>query len=57
MIQTGMLAELRKVSFEVFEEQAADDPMSAKVWASMKSYMDQVRPWTAIGSQYFVNHR
>ena len=52
-----VLAELRKVSFEVFEEQAADDPMSAKVWASMKSYMDQVRPWTAIGSQYFVNHR
>ena len=52
-----VLTELRKVSFEVFEEQAADDPMSAKVWASMKSYMDQVRPWTAIGSQYFVNHR
>jgi TRAP-type mannitol/chloroaromatic compound transport system substrate-binding protein len=53
----AVLAELKRVSMEVIEEQAAADPMSGKVWESMKAYMDQVKPWTAIGSQYFVNHR
>jgi TRAP-type mannitol/chloroaromatic compound transport system substrate-binding protein len=52
-----VLAELKRASLEVIEEQAAADEMSGKVWMSMKSYMDQVRPWTEIGSQYFVNHR
>ena len=52
-----VLAELKQASLAVIEEQAAADALSGKVWASMKSYMDQVRPWTAIGSQYFVNHR
>jgi TRAP-type mannitol/chloroaromatic compound transport system substrate-binding protein len=52
-----VLAELREASFAVLEEQAADDEMSGKVWASMKAYMEQVRPWTEVGSQYFVNRR
>jgi TRAP-type mannitol/chloroaromatic compound transport system substrate-binding protein len=52
-----VLAEFKKASLEVLEEQAAADPMSARAWASMNAYMDQVRPWTAIGSQYFINHR
>ena len=52
-----VLAELKRVSFEVIEEQAAADPMSGKVWTSMKSFIEQVRPWTEIGSQYFVNRR
>ena len=52
-----VLAELKQASLAVLEEQAAADEMSGKAWASMKAYMDQVRPWTAIGSQYFVNHR
>jgi TRAP-type mannitol/chloroaromatic compound transport system substrate-binding protein len=52
-----VLAELRQASIEVVEEQAATDEMSGKVWASMKSFMEQVKPWTEIGSQYFVNRR
>jgi len=31
--------------------------MSGKVWASLKTYLDKVRASTAVGSQYFVNHR
>jgi len=52
-----VLAELKRASLEVLEKQAAADDMSGKAWASMKSYMDQVRPWTEIGTQYFLNHR
>ena len=52
-----VLVELKRVSFEVIEEQAAMDEMSGKVWTSMKSFIEQVRPWTEIGSQYFVNRR
>ena len=52
-----VLAELKRASLEVIEQQAAEDEMSARVWASMKAYMEQVRPWTEIGSQYFVNRR
>jgi len=52
-----VLAELKQASLAVIEEQAASDALAGKVWASMKSYMEQVRQWTAIGSQYFVNHR
>ena len=52
-----VLAELKRVSFEVFEEQAANDEMSAKVWTSLKAFMEQVKPSTKIGSQHFVNRR
>jgi TRAP-type mannitol/chloroaromatic compound transport system substrate-binding protein len=52
-----VLAELKRVTLEVLEEQAAEDEMSGKAWASLKSFMEQVRPWTEIGSQYYVNRR
>ncbi len=52
-----VLAELKKASIEVIEEQAASDEMSGKVWASLTSFMEQVKPWTEVGSQYFVNRR
>ena len=52
-----VLTELRSASLDVLDEQAAADEMSGKVWASMKAYMEQVRPWTEIGSQYFVDRR
>ena len=52
-----VLAELKGASLAVLEDQAAADEMSGKVWTSMKAYMEQVRPWTEIGSQYFVNRR
>jgi hypothetical protein len=31
--------------------------MSAKVWASLKDYLGKVSAWTAVGSQYLVDHR
>jgi len=52
-----VLAELRKAAFEIIEEQAAEDKMSGKVWASLKSFMERVIPWTEVSSQYFVNRR
>jgi TRAP-type mannitol/chloroaromatic compound transport system substrate-binding protein len=52
-----VLAELKRVSFELLEELAASDEMSGKVWASYKAYLKQVSAWTAIGSQYFVDRR
>jgi TRAP-type mannitol/chloroaromatic compound transport system substrate-binding protein len=52
-----VLAELKRASMEILAEQAAADPMSAKVWASQKSYLETVRAWTAVGSQSLVEHR
>jgi TRAP-type mannitol/chloroaromatic compound transport system substrate-binding protein len=52
-----VLAELKKASFELLEELAASDELSGRVWASFKTYFDQVSAWTAISSQYFVNRR
>jgi TRAP-type mannitol/chloroaromatic compound transport system substrate-binding protein len=52
-----VLAEFKRVTFEVLEEVAADDEMAGKIWASLKAYLGTVRHWTEIGSQYFVNHR
>jgi TRAP-type mannitol/chloroaromatic compound transport system substrate-binding protein len=52
-----VLAELKRASFEVLEAQAARDEMSGRVWASMKAFTEQVRPWTEIGTQYFLNRR
>jgi len=52
-----VLAEFKRVSFEVLEEVAAEDEMAGKIWASLKAYQVTVRQWTEIGSQYFVNHR
>jgi TRAP-type mannitol/chloroaromatic compound transport system substrate-binding protein len=52
-----VLAELKRASLEVIEELAASDEMSAKAWASLSNYMEQVKPSTAIGAQYFMNRR
>ena len=52
-----VLAELKRASLEMIEEQVAADEMSAKVWASLNDYMAKVKPATAVGSQFFVNSR
>ena len=52
-----VLAELKRISVEVLEELAAADEMSGKIWASFKAYLEQVRSWTEVGSQYFLNRR
>jgi TRAP-type mannitol/chloroaromatic compound transport system substrate-binding protein len=52
-----VLAELKQATIEVVEAQAASDEMSAKVWASLKSYLEMVKQSTAVGSQALVNIR
>ena len=52
-----VLAELKRVTLEILDEQAAADPLSARVWASQKAFLEQVREWTLIGSQSLVQHR
>jgi TRAP-type mannitol/chloroaromatic compound transport system substrate-binding protein len=52
-----VLAELRRATLELLEEQAAADPLSGKVWASQKAFLEAVRPWTQIGAQSLVQHR
>ena len=52
-----VLAALRGATLEILEEQAAADPMSAKVWASQKRFLETVRTWTAVGAQSLVDHR
>ena len=52
-----VLAELKAASLEVMEEMAAADEMSAKAWASLQAYMERVKLYTRIGSQYFVDRR
>jgi TRAP-type mannitol/chloroaromatic compound transport system substrate-binding protein len=52
-----VLAELKRASMEILEAQAAADALSAKVWASQKSFLETVRGWTAVGSQSLIDHR
>ncbi|MDT8321467.1 MAG: hypothetical protein RQ826_13160, partial [Xanthomonadales bacterium] len=52
-----VLAEFKRVSREVIEKLAAEDEMAGRVWASFKAFKEKVAPWTAIGSQYFLNRR
>ena len=52
-----VLSELKKASFEVLEEIAAGDEMSAKVWASFKNFLERVRPSTEVGVKKFLNVR
>ena len=52
-----VLAELKRVSIEILDELAASDEMSGRVWASFKTYMGKVKPWTEISSQYYINRR
>ncbi|MDX1555132.1 MAG: hypothetical protein R3212_03805, partial [Xanthomonadales bacterium] len=52
-----VLSELRRISAEVVEETADSDPMSRRVWDSLKAYSEMVQSWTAIGEQAIFNAR
>ena len=52
-----VLAELRRITAEVLEEIADGDPMSRRVWDSLKAFTAQVRPATAIGEQAIFEAR
>ncbi|KUJ73955.1 ABC transporter substrate-binding protein [Thiomicrospira sp. XS5] len=53
----SVLKELKKLSAEVIEEEAAKDPLSAKVWASQKAFKEQVSKWTNASELAFLNAR
>ena len=52
-----VLRKLRKISAEVVAEEAANDPMSAKVYASFSAFNEQVREWSRISEQAYLNAR
>jgi len=52
-----VLDELKQHSLAVVEQLASEDEWTGKAYASFKSYMAQVRPWTEIGERYVLNHR
>jgi len=46
-----VLAELRRLTLEVVEELAADDPIVARVWASYRDFMRHARGWQQISER------
>jgi TRAP-type mannitol/chloroaromatic compound transport system substrate-binding protein len=52
-----VLRELKRVSDAVLEEESAKDPLSAKVWASQKTFRDQVKDWTDIAEGAIIRSR
>jgi TRAP-type mannitol/chloroaromatic compound transport system substrate-binding protein len=53
----SVLKELKKLSADVIEEEAAKDPLSTKVWASQKAFKEQVSKWTNVSELAFLNAR
>lgn len=52
-----VLKRLKTISTEVLEEVAADDAMSKKVYASQKSYADDIKAYHEVSEQAFLNAR
>ena len=52
-----VLAELRRISFEMYEEMAADDKVFNKVYRSYKQYLDSVRGYHALSEEAYYRSR
>ena len=52
-----VLDELQRLTEEVLDEIAAGDPMSRRVWDSLRAYSAEVMSWTAIGEHAIFNAR
>ena len=52
-----VLKELKTISEQVVEEEAAKDPLSKKVWASQKRFKEQVMQWTNVSEQAYLRAR
>jgi len=52
-----VLVELKQHATAVVEQLAAEDEWTGKAYASFKSFMAQVRPWTEIGERHILNSR
>jgi len=53
----SVLKELKTLSAEVVEEEAAKDALSSKVWASQKAFKEQVAKWTNASEFAFIRAR
>ncbi|HEY5622814.1 MAG TPA: TRAP transporter substrate-binding protein DctP [Gammaproteobacteria bacterium] len=49
-----VLARLKELTYEVMDDLAARDPLSARIWDSYRSFMQQSREWQRIGEQAFL---
>lgn len=52
-----VLAGLRDMTYSVVEELAVDDPVFARVWDSVRTFMDISQPWQAISEQAYLATR
>ncbi len=52
-----VLATLKKLSFEVYEETAKNDPVFAKVYKSYKTYMDDIRDYHELSEEAYYRTR
>ncbi|MEA1988622.1 MAG: TRAP transporter substrate-binding protein [Pseudomonadota bacterium] len=53
----SVLKELKAIAAEVVEDEAKQDALSAKVWASQKAFRDQVVKWTEISEHAYIKAR
>lgn len=52
-----VLATLKKLSFEVYEETAKNDPVFAKVYQAYKTYMDDIREYHEMSEEAYYRTR
>jgi TRAP-type mannitol/chloroaromatic compound transport system substrate-binding protein len=52
-----VLRELKTIAEDVVEEAAKADPLSKKVWASQKTFKQQVSQWTEVSEATFLRAR
>lgn len=52
-----VLAELRRHTFAIIDDLAAEDEAVRETWVSFQAYMETVKRWTDVGERYMLNHR
>ena len=52
-----VLAEFKRISFELYDEMSASDPVFAKVYKSYKAYMDGVREYHRLSEEAYFEAR
>lgn len=52
-----VLATLKKISWEVYDEMSAKDETFARVWASYREFMEGAKEYHKISEQYYYEKR
>jgi len=50
----SVLARLKELTYEVMDDLAARDPLSARIWESYRTFMEHSRAWQRISEQAFL---